>query len=75
LSLFIREQSRSNRALPPGFADVYGYIVCAKNWQLGGYSFVEVKDLDEAIAIAARHPLLGMGLSIEVRPIREGPPQ
>jgi hypothetical protein len=43
--------------------------------QLGGYSFVEVKDLDEPIAIAARHPLLGVGLSIEVRPIREGPPQ
>jgi hypothetical protein len=43
--------------------------------QLGGYSIVEVKDLDEALSIAARHPLLGVGLSIEVRPIREGPPQ
>jgi hypothetical protein len=43
--------------------------------QLGGYSIVEAKDLDEAIAIAARHPLLRVGLSIEVRPIRVGPPQ
>jgi hypothetical protein len=42
---------------------------------LGGYSIVETKDLDEAIAIAARHPLLGVGLSIEVPTIREGPPQ
>jgi hypothetical protein len=43
--------------------------------QLGGYSIVEAKDLDEALAVAARHPLLRVGLSIEVRPIREGPPQ
>jgi len=43
--------------------------------QLGGYSIVEAKDLDEAISIAARHPLLRVGLSIEVRPIRVGPQQ
>jgi hypothetical protein len=44
--------------------------------QLGGYSIVEAKDLDEAISIAVRHPLLRGGrLSIEVRPIRVGPPQ
>jgi len=43
--------------------------------QLGGYSIVEAKDLDEVIAIAARHPLVRAGLSIEVRPIRVGPPQ
>jgi hypothetical protein len=43
--------------------------------QLGGYSVVEAKDLDEALPIAARHPLLRAGLSIEVRPIRERPPQ
>jgi hypothetical protein len=42
--------------------------------QLGGYSIVEAKDLDEALSIAARHPLLRVGLSIEVRPIRVGPP-
>jgi hypothetical protein len=43
--------------------------------QLGGYSIVEAKDLDEVLAIAARHPLVRAGLSIEVRPIRVGPPQ
>ena len=42
--------------------------------QLGGYSIVEAKDLDEVIAFVTRHPLLRGGLSIEVRPIREGPP-
>ena len=43
--------------------------------QLGGYSLIEAKDLDEALSIAARNPLLRGGLSIEVRPIRVGPPQ
>lgn len=43
--------------------------------QLAGYSIVEAKDLDEVLAIAARHPLVRGGLSIEVRPIRVGPPQ
>jgi hypothetical protein len=41
--------------------------------QLGGYMLVEVKDLDEAIAIAARLPLARTS-TIEVRPVREGPP-
>jgi hypothetical protein len=41
--------------------------------QLGGYMIVDVKNLDEAIAIAARGPLAGVG-TIEVRPLREGPP-
>src|SRR5215813_1715826 len=27
-------QSRSSSALPPFVADVYGYVLCAKNWQL-----------------------------------------
>ena len=36
--------------------------------QLGGYYMVEAKDLDEAIAIAARIPGARVG-SIEVRPI------
>jgi len=36
--------------------------------QLGGYYLVEAKDLDEAIAIAARIPSVRFG-SIEVRPI------
>ena len=38
--------------------------------QLGGYYLIEAKDLDEAIAIAARIPSGRWG-SIEVRPIRE----
>ena len=43
--------------------------------QLGGYSILEVKSLDEALAIAADYPLLRVGgHSIEVRPIRELPP-
>src|SRR5262249_4166981 len=36
--------------------------------QLGGYYLVEAKDLDEAIALAARIPSARVG-SIEVRPI------
>ena len=42
---------------------------------LGGYSIVDAKDLDEVLAIVRRHPLLKGGLSIEVRPIRTGPPR
>jgi len=38
--------------------------------QLGGYYIVEAKDLDEAVAIAARIPGARFG-SIEVRPIRK----
>jgi len=41
--------------------------------QLGGYYLVEVKDLDEAIGLAARIPTHGMG-SVEVRPIMPTPP-
>ena len=40
--------------------------------QLGGYYLVEAKDLDEAIALAARIPAARTG-SIEVRPIRNVP--
>jgi hypothetical protein len=36
--------------------------------QLGGYYLIEAKDLDEAIAIAARVPTAKFG-SIEVRPV------
>jgi hypothetical protein len=43
--------------------------------QLAGYTIVEAKDLDEALAFATRHPLVKAGLSIEVRPIRVGPPK
>jgi len=43
--------------------------------QLGGYIIVEAKDLDEAIAIATRNPVLRAAFSIEVRPIRERPPR
>ncbi|HEY3064732.1 MAG TPA: YciI family protein [Methylomirabilota bacterium] len=41
--------------------------------QLGGYMLIDVKDLDEAIAIAARIPLARTS-TVEVRPVREGPP-
>jgi hypothetical protein len=43
--------------------------------QLAGYSILEAKDLDEALAFVARHPLVKAGFSIEVRPIRVGPPK
>jgi len=44
--------------------------------QLGGYYMVEAKNLDEAIAMAARIPSVRLGGSIEVRPIMEiGPPR
>ena len=41
--------------------------------QLGGYMIVDVKDLDDAIAIAARIPLARTS-TVEVRPVREGQP-
>ena len=41
--------------------------------QLGGYFLIDAKDLDEAIAIAARVPVARVG-TVEVRPVREGPP-
>jgi hypothetical protein len=40
--------------------------------QLGGYYIVEAKDLDEAIAIAARIPPAQKG-TIEIRPVMEIP--
>lgn len=40
---------------------------------LGGYMLIDVGNLDEAIAIAARGPVASVG-SVEVRPVREGPP-
>src|SRR5947208_5164825 len=40
--------------------------------QLGGYYLVDARDLDEAIAIAARIPGARMG-TIEVRPVMEIP--
>jgi hypothetical protein len=41
--------------------------------QLGGYMLIDVKDIDEATAIAARGAVARVG-TIEVRPVREGPP-
>ena len=38
--------------------------------QLGGFILIEARDLNEAIAVAAKIPMAGRG-SIEVRPIRE----
>jgi hypothetical protein len=40
--------------------------------QLGGYFLVEARDLDEAIAIAARVPMAHRG-TVEVRPVIEIP--
>lgn len=40
--------------------------------QLGGYFMIEAKDLDEAIAIAARIPGARVG-SVEIRPVIEVP--
>jgi len=42
--------------------------------QLGGYMIIDVRDLDEALAIAARVPLARMS-TVEVRPVREGEPR
>jgi hypothetical protein len=42
--------------------------------QLGGYYLIEAKNLDEAIAIAARVPSAKWGV-VEVRPIVERPAQ
>jgi hypothetical protein len=40
---------------------------------LGGYMLIEVEDLDAAIAVATRAPLARVA-TVEVRPVREGPP-
>ena len=40
---------------------------------LGGYMLIDVDNLDEAIAIAARGPVARVG-TVEVRPVREGAP-
>ena len=40
--------------------------------QLGGYFLIDAKDLDEAIAIAARIPGAGKG-TVEIRPVTEIP--
>jgi hypothetical protein len=37
--------------------------------QLAGYMLIQAKDLDEAISIAAQHPIAQVG-TIEVRPMR-----
>ena len=42
--------------------------------QLGGYYLVNCKDLDEAIALAARIPAATEG-SIEIRPVAERSPR
>lgn len=40
---------------------------------LGGFMLIDVKDLEEALNVAAHGPLVRVG-TIEVRPVREGPP-
>ena len=39
--------------------------------QLGGFFLIDVKDLNEALQVAAKIPAARLG-SIEVRPVREG---
>jgi hypothetical protein len=39
--------------------------------QLGGYMLIDVKDLDAAIAVAARIPMARTS-TVEVRPVLEG---
>ena len=41
--------------------------------QLGGYMLIDVKDLDEAISVAARTAMAHIG-AVEIRPVREGRP-
>ncbi|MEV5529193.1 YciI family protein [Streptomyces prunicolor] len=38
---------------------------------IAGIAFIDVADLDEAIALAARHPAASDGGSVEVRPVWE----
>jgi hypothetical protein len=40
--------------------------------QLGGYFLIEAKDLDQAIAVAARIPMVRKG-TVEIRPVIEIP--
>jgi hypothetical protein len=40
---------------------------------LGGFMLIDARDLDEAMAIAARGAVARVG-TVEVRPVREGPP-
>jgi hypothetical protein len=42
--------------------------------QLGGYMLIDVKNMDEAVAIAARVPLARTS-TVEVRPVRDGAPR
>src|SRR5205814_6282598 len=42
--------------------------------QLGGYMIIDVHDLDEALAVAARIPL-ARSSTVEIRPVRDGEPQ
>src|SRR5258706_7199208 len=42
--------------------------------QLGGYMIIDVKNLDEAIAVAGRIPQARTS-TVEVRPVREGEPE
>jgi hypothetical protein len=39
--------------------------------QIGGFDILECADLDEAIEVAAKHPVARFG-SLELRPFKEG---
>jgi hypothetical protein len=45
------------------FAEAGGQII--------GYQVIECADLDAALEAAARHPALGVGCAVEIRPIAE----
>lgn len=38
--------------------------------QIGGYDVIECADLDQAIAVASRHPVARIG-TIEIRPLQQ----
>ncbi len=51
---------------------VTGGPVAETREERGGYFLIDAKDLDEAIAIAARHPGARLG-TVEIRPVLEIP--
>lgn len=42
--------------------------------QMGGFDLIECRDLDEAIEIAAKHPIAEVGM-VEIRPLLDDYPQ
>lgn len=59
-----RNDPSSQRAYP-----AHGWPICEAKEQLGGFTLIDLPDLDAAIALAERSPLARIG-SIEVRPLK-----